>query len=736
MFRGVEQYRNKFCNVFNKKRDEQSLSTNKLASLSQISAVYLGEIIKRKKSPPDKKIQYSLAHALKLTDEEKIVFFDLAANEREELPIDVYDFVFRNSKLISEIRLSKNKRWGEVLNIINPISKSIEAKSHTAQYKMHKYFARRPYNVFSNLIHHYSNEGDVILDCFCGGGVTVFEAAALNRKVIGVDLNPLATFITRMQMYNGDIEKLEELYNTFILKLKEKYSHWYDVQFDDDKGTSEWVEWVYSVNCPHCKELIILTDQNKIKNGIFECRSAGCKGNLGVKRVDCSPNGKLALRTKYFSSISKSIVVRNIESETQIDNKIDYEKMISNLKHVPSFKVPLNWDRQHEDKLFERGITEYRHFFTARNFALNSVIFNEIIHLKDNIPFDMYEMLYFLFSSTLRYTNNMTRVTDNWEGGNPTSMDKHAFWMPNQFVETNILEIFEKRAKSIINGVRYSKEKLTGNCREAKDYNDLKNNANFLVLNRSSSDIPIPDNSVDTIITDPPYGSNVQYAELSTIWNAWYDMFKGLGGFIFNKDEAVVNRKIKIKGAKTERDYEELLFNVYTECYRVLKPGGYMVFTFNNKNIKVWIAMMKAVARAGFYLPSNGVIYQDFIKSYKNTSHLRFAGNIHGDFIYSFIKGENPNSQTISNNKLSEIIDGNIIESIHYLFSIKDQYTTTEIYEYVFLKLVSTLMCYISMNLDNEDLFSEMELFSDDYIDNQLKKHLKYSNEVWIRTRG
>lgn len=34
---------------------------------------------------------------------------------------------------------------------VKPIKKSIEAKGHTPQYRMHKYFARRPYNVFNNL---------------------------------------------------------------------------------------------------------------------------------------------------------------------------------------------------------------------------------------------------------------------------------------------------------------------------------------------------------------------------------------------------------------------------------------------------------------------------------------------------------------------------------------------------------------------------------------------------------
>jgi DNA modification methylase len=89
------------------------------------------------------------------------------------------------------------------MKTIEPIKKPIEAKGHTPQYRMHKYFARRPYNVFSNLINHYSNKNDIVLDCFCGGGVTVFEGMALERKVIGVDINPLATIYNQ----NADVQR-------------------------------------------------------------------------------------------------------------------------------------------------------------------------------------------------------------------------------------------------------------------------------------------------------------------------------------------------------------------------------------------------------------------------------------------------------------------------------------------------------------------------------------------------
>ena len=43
-----------------------------------------------------------------------------------------------------------------------------------------------------NVILRYSQEGDLVLDQFAGGGTTLVEGKLLNRNVIGVDINPIA----------------------------------------------------------------------------------------------------------------------------------------------------------------------------------------------------------------------------------------------------------------------------------------------------------------------------------------------------------------------------------------------------------------------------------------------------------------------------------------------------------------------------------------------------------------
>ena len=43
-----------------------------------------------------------------------------------------------------------------------------------------------------NLLLRYSNEGDLVLDQFAGGGTTLVEAKLLNRNIIGIDINSVA----------------------------------------------------------------------------------------------------------------------------------------------------------------------------------------------------------------------------------------------------------------------------------------------------------------------------------------------------------------------------------------------------------------------------------------------------------------------------------------------------------------------------------------------------------------
>ena len=155
-------------------------------------------------------------------------------------------------------------------------------------------------------------------------------------------------------------------------------------------------------------------------------------------------------------------------------------------------------------------------------------------------------------------------------------------------------------------------------------------------MNDSIENSKIPENSIDTIITDPPYGSNVQYLELSHFWYPWNkDLYTNKPNFSI---EAVANRKRDFKGSKSLLDYEDNLYRVFKKCHEVLKPGKYMVLTFNNKDIGAWLALMFSIFRAEFDFVNQGLFFQAGIKNYKQTAHTKYEGAPYGDFIYIFTK--------------------------------------------------------------------------------------------------
>src|SRR3989337_4344219 len=85
--------------------------------------------------------------------------------------------------------------------LIPHINHALVPKPHTPMYLMHKFWARKPDNVVSEYINHYSRKGCVTLDPFCGSGVTPIESLRLRRKTNGTDIDPISTFITKCQSF-------------------------------------------------------------------------------------------------------------------------------------------------------------------------------------------------------------------------------------------------------------------------------------------------------------------------------------------------------------------------------------------------------------------------------------------------------------------------------------------------------------------------------------------------------
>ena len=608
--------------------------------------------------------------------------------------------------------INKSDKW-------NYIPEGMEAEGHTPIYKMHKYFARRPQNIFSRLVDNYSQTGDVIFDPFCGGGVTMVEGAALGRHVIASDINPLAAFVTKCEASVVDVEvylkAIEEI-------LKEVRDFATPLFLTENRDTGEllpvrWYEHAYIVECPNCHKETDLSNDNKLKegekavNGFYVCTHCGAK----IPAVSTSHIGAKLLTVTYKTTTretQRTVAPNSADYEVQkkaealYHEKIDYEGWF-----IPDITIPQYWDRQQEDCLIRKGFLEFKDFFTHRSLLVMSYFLRQVKARKHTVSDDLYNLLLLTFSATLRYTNNMTISTSMWQDGRPVAWAKHAYWMSYQFVEVNPVEYVEKRIAAIKAALIFQKEKFPIAPCFVKEFSELNTKpVGCLLLNQDSSSVPIPDASVDLVLTDPPYGGNVQYGELSAFWLAWiYDELNVPKEYITDlAGEILVQRKNKVK-AKTYESYYEGLKRVYSECYRVLKPGQPLVFTFNSKDAKVWLAVLKAVIDSGFILEPEGVIYQSPIEIYKNTAHTMAAGTVHGDFIYTFVKPITPVNHKVSlspeeiKNSIRDAIDGTIESEL----IDGSEKTISELYIAVLRKIIP-LLAKLALIKESYDLTSEL----------------------------
>ncbi|MBD2093269.1 DUF1156 domain-containing protein [Microcoleus sp. FACHB-1515] len=144
----------------------------------------------------------------------------------------------------------------------------------------------------------------------------------------------------------------------------------------------------------------------------------------------------------------------------------------------------------------------------------------------------------------------------------------------------------------------------------------------YIQINLASADnlIHIASDSIDAIITDPPYYGTIQYAEMSDFFYVWQkrtlgDIFPDLfASELTDKDrEAVANpSRFRNMGASPEelanQDYEAKMALAFAEYYRVLRDDGVMTVQFNHKDSGAWDVLAKSLIDAGFEITASWAV--------------------------------------------------------------------------------------------------------------------------------
>jgi DNA modification methylase/transcription elongation factor Elf1 len=560
-----------------------------------------------------------------------------------------------------------------------PFSADVSEGKTDPIYMAHAYHTKVPYKAILKYILHYTNPGDVVLDGFCGSGMTGIaaqmcgqlseeEKAAItrdiknvefgSRKAILSDLSPIASFIS--SCFNNtpnSKEYIEDVQNA-IDKCKEKYSWMFktrhlnnDGQLSMDSGSGygeiNYTVWSDVLICPSCGKEIVLwdaavdLDKKKIKDTFF-CKSCGAE----LKKKDCEK-----AKTSYFDdalnevcSIVKQVPVQiNYTYHGKRYDKVPDQEDYDLLNKIENYKLD-TWyphDRMCEGREARRndsaGITHVHQFYTKRNLIVLAEFINSLRNKKHIIT----------ATASMQRSSKLYKYTLDHKFGTVTG----TLYIPSLGVESSLFSLLSRKSSDI---------------EKAFNYVDSKNDV--IVQCCSTTDLrTIPDNSIDYIFTDPPFGSNIDYSELSYMWEVWLKVKTNI------LEEAIINDSQK----KNLHEYQELMTRCFKEYYRVLKPNRWMTVEFHNSKNAVWNAIQESLLRAGFIVAdvrtldkkqgsfkqvnTNSAVKQDLvISTYKpkdeliREMHLQ-AGN--EETAWAFVRQHLANiSKVVENNGKIEII--------------------------------------------------------------------------------
>jgi 16S rRNA G966 N2-methylase RsmD len=229
----------------------------------------------------------------------------------------------------------------------------------------------------------------------------------------------------------------------------------------------------------------------------------------------------------------------------------------------------------YKDRFSYKGVRRVSDLFSRDNLLALDMIWKSIKLLGQ----DSQSFFRLVLSNTLLHVSKLKS-----ESVRPLGVNN--YWIPDDFIDENVLWRFMDRYKNFMEAKLQIRERFRDSLSGLGTYSLF--NEDSISLSR------VKNESIDYILTDPPYGDVIQYGELSFIWNTW------LGVEHRFERELIINPV-----QKKDEDYFDRELSVFiSAAFRVLKLDGHMTLCFQNKDPKIWLKVAQSSRNAGFTLTS------------------------------------------------------------------------------------------------------------------------------------
>ena len=462
-----------------------------------------------------------------------------------------------------------------------PYEGDISTSEQNPIYAAHAYHTKVPPDIIATLINHYSKPGDIILDIFSGTGMTGVAARGLDRNCLLIDLSPIATFISWINTDTFEALPALQTLEKIIQETEKELGYLYETQDSQGhKGVISYAVWSDIFNCPYCNfEFPFFPHGVEHLHGkvrtldSFACPKCGASLNVrSVKRIITPDDNK-----------KKALVWINGKSGTRTQDrepsKFDLE-LAQKIEKIeipywyPKDKVDPDWYSARLGQLSQKKIDSVDKFLSKRNLWVYSALFSKASNIKDAKirAFCIYAL-----------TGVFTVVSERqgyFGGGGGMSGN---LYMPIIRKEQNIFHCLTRRLSKL----------------KSAESSKKKNSSCVYVGTQSSTSLGfVPENSIDYIYIDPPFGANIIYSEMNSILEGWIKVKTN------NIPEAVINDFQN----KDTHSYRELIFKSFSELFRVLKPGRWITVEFHNTQASIWNLIQDCLAKTGFVVAQTGTL--------------------------------------------------------------------------------------------------------------------------------
>lgn len=488
-----------------------------------------------------------------------------------------------------------------------PFAADVSEGKNDPIYNAHSYHTKVPHKAIMRYILHYTKPGDLVFDGFCGTGMTgvaaqmcanpdpVFKAKieqewqeagrgkpawGARRAILG-DLSPAATFIAYNYNTPVDGSSFELDARQLLADFEQTYGWMYaTIHTNGNQGRINYTVWSDVFLCNNCQGEIIFwneaVEEGEIKNEIYcpHCSTKVTKASLN--RTQSTILDPVTLQPAQRARRVPVLICYNVGKERfeKKPDQYDLDVLERIEREAVPYWVPTRRIDEDIDLWLERdyrslGIYSIDHFFSRRNLIMVSYFKEAMKQFNGRER----QFLWFWFESVLMGFSLLNRYL------------KNAFSQVNRILSGTL---YVGAMQSEVSPW-YA---LEGKIKRLKSFGFAKPN-HCICTTGSTVAIGLPDNSVDYIFTDPPFGSNIIYSDLSIVWESWLSISTN------TKSEAVIHRR-KQTGAATIDIYTNMMTLCFREMHRVLKPGRWMTVEFSNTKASVWNAIQLALTQAGF----------------------------------------------------------------------------------------------------------------------------------------